>query len=156
MPVSLFGQDEVWEEWNNNYKEISLTKLLKLEDNYADSIEANEDPGMQFYFRSDAYRFDVVYLNNWRKISEEKRNAIETAFKVNGLDSKYIEIINEEVEFKTDSGIFWFPIQDQLVRPLKEEGSLNSTVHLYTLFLNLHNVDSYFNLFIISEFQVKF
>ncbi|MAY83840.1 MAG: hypothetical protein CMP59_06860 [Flavobacteriales bacterium] len=155
IPIFCYAQEDPYESWNKNYKEIDVKEILIFEDEYADSIETHSTEHQQMYFRQDGYRFNARYSGNWRKVSKERKEALATCFKIFGFNSEVINILNKEVEIETNYGSIWMPIQDQLIEPLKDEAEKNSDVYFYTLFINYHDSEAYNNLFIISEFTAN-
>lgn len=153
LTLQLTAQDDPFEQWNKNYKEIDLSELLEAEQYYADSIENTNADSLQFYFRADKYRFNCRFTGNWRKLKDERRSTMSAIFTMVGVDNSIADVIKKEVEIQTDFGNIWMPIQPQLEKPFKKEVKPNSGVYIYAFFLNSHSTaKGLSNIFLISEF----
>jgi hypothetical protein len=147
------GQNDVWESWDNNYKEIDITALLKREQKYADSID-NDPNAEKFYLRQDGYRFKGTFTGQWRDLSADRRAVMKFNYKLFTGESEIFDQTTKEVQIMIDDQIIWMPIQPVLVKPFKKEIKKNRDTYLYTVFFNQHKMDgSLYNIFFISEFK---
>lgn len=151
--TQLIAQDDPFEQWNLNYREINLSEMLSMEQSYADSIENKTADSLQFYFRADKYRFNATFSGKWRGVSEERKSIMAGVFKMIGVDQSIINSLKKEVEISTEFGNIWMPIQPQLEKPFKKEIPSNSKVYIYAFFINQHSATlGLNNICIISEF----
>ena len=152
----LKAQSNPFEQWDQNYRDVKRDELLTLEQEYADSIETNYGDSLQFYFRAEKYRFAGMFSGNWRTLPYERRSIMERTFGMIGVDQRIAKKIKNEVEFLTEDGTIWMPIQQQLEKSFKKEVLANSNVYLYTFFVNHHSTSKgLVNLFLISEFNAN-
>ena len=150
------AQSNTFDEWDRNYTEVKLDELILLEQEYADSIETNYGDSLQFYFRADKYRFVGTFSGNWRAMPYERKSIMNRTFGMIGVDQRIVKKIKNEVEFLTEEGTTWMPIQQQLEKSFKKEVLANSNVYLYTFFVNHHSTSKgLVNLFLISEFNTN-
>ncbi|MCB0505089.1 MAG: hypothetical protein KDC58_06255 [Cyclobacteriaceae bacterium] len=152
LSISSYSQDNPYESWDNNYKEVDFKRLIKMEIAYADSVENNPEE-TQFFVRQEGYRFEAIFTGNWRNINQTQIDVMKKVYKLFSGNSEILDTIKKEVEIKLDSGTIWMPIQPILEKPFKKEVKKNSSVYLYTLFFNMHTVSGeLYNIFLISEF----
>lgn len=155
IPCSLVAQDDPWASWDNNYRETDVIAMLGREQKYADSIDG--DPkAVKFYTRQSGYRFEGVFTGEFRDLTDDRREAMKSTFKLfgGGEDSIFDET-REEVQIRlADDQLHWLPIQPQLVKPFKKEIKRKKPVYLYCAFFNQHKNDgTLYNIFFISEFR---
>ena len=152
-----YSQNE-WDSWNNNYKEKSITQLIRNERIYADSVENGLIEG-EYYLRMDNYRFQATFKGEKRPIPEEILQSMKRVYKAVGQPeylSTFDKIKNEYL-FEIDGNEYWFPIQPILEKPLKKEINKNEKVYLYCLFLNEHTIKKeLYNTLFISEFKKEY
>lgn len=156
IPCILSAQDDPWHTWNNNYREVDVIALLDREQKYADSIDS--DPkAVKFYTRQSGYRFEGVFTGRLRKLSDDRREAMKSTFKLFSGENPIFDETREEVEIRlTNNQTLWLPIQPQLVKPFKKEIRKDRSVYLYCLYFNQHKNDgSLYNIFFISEFKKR-
>lgn len=141
-----------FESWNENYRQIDLSDILKFEQAYADSIDATLGKS-NYYTRIAKYRFMATYLGESRKIEDGVMHSMLNVFKLFGGDTEAIKSnVKTEYLFKVGDYTFWAPIQNQLEKPLKKEVKKGEAVRLYCLFLNEHSSNGLYNSLLISEF----
>ena len=100
------------------------------------------------------YRVKVIYLDEYRKISDDKKLLITSWGRSVQIDEKFINVFGHEMLFKYGSTLFWFPIQNQLVPYFKRELKKGDAVNLYTMFVGtLWEDDQMQWVFIVNEFQ---
>ena len=152
-----YSQNE-WDSWNNNYKEKSITQLIRNERIYADSVENGLIEG-EYYLRMDNYRFQATFKGEKRPIPEEILQSMKRVYKAVG-QPEYLSTfdkIKHEYLFEIDGNEYWFPIQPILEKPLKKEINKNEKVYLYCLFLNEHTIKKeLYNTLFISEFKKEY
>jgi hypothetical protein len=154
IPCSLFAQEDPWATWDQNYKEADVIAMTSWEQKYADSID-NEPKAIKFYSRLSKYRFDVVFTGEFRELTEDRREAMKSTYKLRAGEIATFDETREEVQIRLpDNQLLWMPIQPQLVKPFKKEIKKKKPVYLYCLFFNQHmNDGTLYNIFFISEFR---
>lgn len=151
--VKAQDEDDQWASWDNNYIAVNMMEILKLERFYADSVEANPT-NSQYYARLDKYRFEVVYLNEFRTIDKESERSILDVFRLFSDPEQLKDLLEEETLVLLGNERVWMAIQPQLISDLKKDHKAGDTILVYCLFLNEHTSDKkLFNNFLISEFQ---
>ncbi len=154
---SVFAQsnEEYWEKWNRNYQDIDAAYLLRMERNYADSVENN--PSIpSYYSRIDKYKFKAEFLGKINKTDLHVIRSMKDVFKLFVGDAKQLDGMTENsVLFKIGDEEIWMPIQTHILKAFKKEIEKGDVVMLYCLFLNEHTVQNkLYNIFFISEFYL--
>jgi chorismate mutase len=154
IPYSLFAQEDQWAKWDENYRETDVIAMLEREQKYADSIDGDAK-AVKFYRRRSGYRFEGVFTGEFRNLTEDRREAMKSTFKLFGGENPIFDKTREEVQIRlADNQILWLPIQPQLVKPFKKEIKKRKPVYLYCIFFNQHKRDgTLYNIFFISEFR---
>ena len=153
----LFGQTgeekKYWENWNKNYPEVDIASVLKLERNYADSVEKHPEI-IQYYTRVDKYSFTAEFLGQTRKMSPDILNSMKRGLKLFGGNPSQLEqLTGSQVLFKIADEEIWMCIQPNILKALKEELSKGDKPKLYCLYFNEHTKEKrLYNIFLISEF----
>ncbi|MFD2245405.1 hypothetical protein [Pontibacter ruber] len=141
-----------FEEWNRNYPKVNLEEVLKFEQQYADSIEANSGKAA-YYTRVDKYRFSATYLGEKRKVDAQVMKSMKNVFKLFGGNSEQLDgLVENEYLFQIGEVKFWAPIQQQLEKPFNKEVKKGKGALLYCMFLNEHSSIGLHNTLLISEF----
>ena len=154
LPCCIFAQEDQWATWDENYRETDIIAMLDREQKYADSIDG--DPrAVKFYTRQSKYRFDGVFTGEFRKLEEDRREAMKSTFKLFGSENPIFDKVQEEIQIQlANDQTLWLPIQPQLVKPFKREIKKKKPVYLYCVFFNQHKNDGrLYNIFFISEFR---
>ena len=153
-PCLLFAQDDPWMSWDKNYRETDVVAMLELEQKYADSIDGNPK-AVKFYTRLSKYRFEGVFTGEFRDLTDDRREAMKSTYKLRAGEIAVFDETHEEVQIRlADNQLYWLPIQPQLVRPFKKEIKKKKPVYLYCLFFNQHKNDgTLYNILFISEFR---
>ncbi len=147
-----YSQDG-FDEWNRNYKEVNLIKILQFERKYADSIEMKSGASA-YYTRTDKYRFNATFLGEKRKIDPQVLRSMKNVFKLfSGSSTQLDGLIDNEYLFQIGETQFWAPIQKQLEKSFNKEIKKGKETHLFCLFLNEHSSNGLFNTLLISEFK---
>jgi len=147
-------EDEYWGTWNKNYPEVEILTILAAEKKYADSIEKN--PKIPpYYVRTGKYRFEGEYLAETRKIDTAVLSSVKRVHAWFGGDPKQIDkLIKSEVLFKVGENKLWMPVQQNILKAIKEEAVKGDKLMLYCAFFNEHTSrKKLFNSLLISEFS---
>jgi len=80
------------------------------------------------------YLLIVKSMDECRDISAEKKEFLDYAFKTIGAYGKAKNLFNKEVFVETDTGNYWFPIQDGLLSYWQEELKKNDLALIYIRF----------------------
>lgn len=82
--------------------------------------------------RNNGYLLLVKSLEECREIPSEKKEFLDYTFKTLGVFEKAKDIFNNEVLVETDTGNFWFPIQDELLKFWTKELKKGDLALIYT------------------------
>lgn len=100
------------------------------------------------------YRFKVEYQNEFRPISNEKKELLNTLAKSGILNENFISLFETEMLVKDSSKFFWFPVQSLLIGYFKKEISKGEQVNLYSMFAGtVLEADQIQWVFIVNEFE---
>jgi hypothetical protein len=153
--LSTFAQDpdEYWAQWNKGYPETNIHSVLKFEKLYADSVEKDQEIA-QYYARLDKYRFTAEYTGEIRSLNKDVLRSMKDVFALFVDKSVQVEnICKSEMLFKVGNKVIWMPIQEKILKALREEAIAKDKLVLYCLFLNQHtSKKELYNTFFISEF----
>lgn len=147
-------EDEYWATWNKNYPEVSILDMLASEKKYADSIE--KDPKIPpYYVRTGKYRFEAAYMDETRKIDTAVLSSIKRVHKWFGGDPAQIDnLIKSETLIKIGDQKIWMPVQQNILKAIKEEAKKGEILMLYCAFFNEHtSKNKLYNSLLISEFS---
>jgi len=147
-------QEDEWANWDANYAEVDIAKLFEYEVAYADSID-NDSSAIKFYARQKGYRFEGIFTGNTRTLSEDRRMAMKSVYKLHRGEHEIFDSIEIEIELIVHGErVLWMPIQKQIESYFKEEIGDQESVYLYCTFFNKHEPNGkLYNLFLISEFR---
>ena len=152
---TAMAQDDAayWQNWNKNYTLTDIVKILKHERSYADSVEKNPDVAPT-YFRKDSYRFNAIFLGEIKKIDDETLNSIKRVLKLTTPNTVAVaELFKQMVLMRVGDNKIWMPIQEEVLKALKQEVLKGGEVLLYCAFMNEHTSKNVlYNHFLISEF----
>ncbi|WP_066835234.1 hypothetical protein [Rufibacter ruber] len=144
-----------WEAWDKNYRLVHLPEVLKLEQQYADSIDRTAGES-SYYIRHDKYRFMAIFLGESRPVDPKVLGSMKNVFKLSGGEPDALgQNVVHEYLFQVGETKFWAPMQKQLEKSFRKEVKPKKLVLLYGLFLNEHSSNGLFNTLLISEFQAK-
>lgn len=153
---SSFAQteDEYWETWNKNYPEVNILNMLAAEKKYADSVEKNPKIA-PYYFRTGKYRFEATYSGETRKVDTAVLSSIKRVHKMSGGDPAQIDqLVKFEVLMIVDGKRIWMPVQQRILKAIKEEAKKGDTLILYCALFNEHtSKKKLYNTLLISEFM---
>ena len=147
-------EDEYWATWNKNYPEVSILDILASEKKYADSIE--KDPKIApYYVRTGKYRFEAAYMDETRKIDTAVLGSVKRVHKWFGGDPAQIDnLIKSETLIKVGDQKIWMPVQQNILKAIKEEVKKGEIIMLYCAFFNEHTrKKKLYNSLLISEFS---
>jgi len=100
------------------------------------------------------YRVKVMFMNEYRNISEDKKQLVDFWGKAVQIDDKFIKAFGHEMLFKHGSTLFWFPVQSPLLPDFKKELKKGDEVNLYTMFVGtVWEGDQMQWVFIVNEFR---
>ncbi len=149
------SDDTYWKNWDQNYPETNIAKVLHMERLYADSVERHPRIAPD-YARKDSYRFNGFFLGKVKEIDGENLASIKWVLKLTAPQVNADELFRHIVLIKVGKEAMWMPIQEHILSAFKEEISENGRVTLYCLFLNHHTgKNKLYNHFLISEFIKK-
>jgi hypothetical protein len=146
--------DEYWATWNKNYPEANILEVLASERKYADSIE--KDPKIPpYYVRTGKYRFEATYSGETRKIDTAVLGSVKRVHKWFGGDPAQIDnLVKSEVLIVVGEKKIWMPVQQSILKAIKDEAKKGEQLILYCAFFNEHTTrKKLYNSLLISEFS---
>lgn len=145
--------EDIWKTWNKNYPKQDIAALLKVERQYAASVEKNPKIA-PYYVRMASYRFKATFLGKAQPVDVEAMQSMQRVFTLNQRDPNQVAtLVDSVVLMKVGLQQIWMPIQKHLLPQLRKEVAKGGRLTLYCAFLNEHTIkNKLFNNFLISEF----
>ena len=110
------------------------------------------DPHADYWFAADfpRYHTQATFTGKMRPIGPGVKAFIKMWIQATGHPAADAEMFKEQVEIKQDAVVYWMPIQQVLVEPLKKEVTIGGQVDLYLLLMGEYK---HVPVFSVNEFD---
>lgn len=143
------GRDANWDR----YRPASLQELI---DEHSKHINASPKfkININAIAANDPHRIQVIYMDEFRNISDDKKFLLTSWGKSTRMDERFIKIFEQEALFIDGSNSYWFPVQSQLIPHFRKEIARGDAVYLYVMLIGtVWEGDEMPYLFIVNEFK---
>lgn len=110
------------------------------------------DPRADYWFAADypRYHTQATFTGKIRPIDPGVKTFIAMWIKATGHPVTDAKMFRTQVEIKQDDAVYWLPIQQVLVEPLKKEVAAGGQVDLYVLLMGAYK---HTPVFAVNEFD---
>ncbi len=135
-----------------SYNQSTLQEIMQKEKSHShdEAQAAKYDDIIQLECRFAKYRVPCGFSDDRRLISEKKKMVIKLWMEMNRIDAKLAALYQQEIQVFDGVGIYWIPIQEQLIPHIDRELVQNDSMELFIILTG--TVESEY-VFIATEYE---